>query len=491
MKKRINSLILTDFYKMGHVHQYPKDTELVYSTITPRSNKYFPEATEVTWFGLQGVLHEMVEDFKVNFFGRKVEDVFAEWNRYQVFCLNVPNPDSRHVEDLHGLGYLPVQIDALPEGTKVPFNVPCATIHNTNRRFAWLTNALETYLSLSLWRASTSATIASYFHLICREAAERTCENFDHLPFQCHDFSMRGHDSVISASQSSAGHLLYFKGTDTVPAIDYLERYYKADISKEIVGVSVPATEHSVMCVGGVDNEFQTYERLITEVYPTGIVSIVSDTWDLWGCIKNIIFPLKEKIMVRDGKVVIRPDSGNPVDIICGDPRAKTPEERMGLIELLSTEFECSANSKGFKVLSDKIGAIYGDGITLARAEEILSKLEMKGFASSNIVFGVGSFSYVYNSRDTLGWAIKSTFCVRGGERIPIFKDPKTDDGTKKSHKGMVLVDRGYDGNLFCEDGYTFYPGGGNSCGAMNTAFRDGDILVDDSLEDIRKRCWR
>jgi nicotinamide phosphoribosyltransferase len=237
---------------------------------------------------------------------------------------------------------------------------------------------------------------------------------------------------------SGAGHLLFFTGTDTIPAIDFLEDYY--DAYSDFVGGSVAATEHSVMCAGGDENERETFERLL-ELYPNGIVSVVSDTWDLWNVLTNIVPSLKDRILAREGKLVIRPDSGDPVKIIVGDELAPVGSpERKGVIELLWDTFGGVITDKGYKLLDSHIGAIYGDSITYDRLNAILDGLEKKGFASANMVFGIGSFSYQYVTRDTYGFAMKATEVEINGVSKPIFKDPVTDGGLKKSAKGRLSV---------------------------------------------------
>jgi nicotinamide phosphoribosyltransferase len=243
------------------------------------------------------------------------------------------------------------------------------------------------------------------------------------------------------------GHLTSFSGTDSLPAIYGARKHYGAT---EFVGGSVNATEHSVMCAGGKEDEVETFRRLL-ETYPTGILSIVSDTWDLWKVCTEHIVTLKEEILARDGKVVIRPDSGDPVDIICGtltpydsstgeDYHKSYRVREKGVIELLWDVFGGTINEQGYKVLDSHIGAIYGDSITIERANEICARLEAKGFASTNVVLGIGSFTYQYNTRDTFGFAMKATYVDVNGEGREIFKDPITDDGTKKSATGLLHV---------------------------------------------------
>lgn len=439
--------LLCDFYKVSHKDQYPEGTEVVYSTWTPRSGKHAPMIDKAVAFGFQGFVQEyLVEFFNENFFGREKEDVVNEYARVIKNCLFVPEPDTSHIEALHDLGYLPLKINAVDEGTKVPFRVPMLTIENTDTRFFWLTNYFETLMSNTLWKPSTSASIAQVYRNILDEYALKTTGSTAGVEFQGHDFSMRGMSGLEDAARTGSGHLLYFVGTDTIPAIQYAESYYGANIEKELVGCSVNATEHSVMCAGGKDDEYETYRRLIEDVYPTGIVSIVSDTWDLFHVITDTLPKLKDKILARDGgpesldKVVIRPDSGDPVKILCGDPSANSEAEKKGVVELLYDIFGGTVNEQGYKVLNPAIGAIYGDAITTERCQQICQNLAEKGFASTNVVFGIGSFTYQYNTRDTLGYAMKATSVTVNGQEREIFKDPKTDDGTKKSAKGRVAV---------------------------------------------------
>ena len=483
----IPATLLCDFYKISHREQYPPGTEIVYSTWTPRSNHYHPTANAVVVFGLQAFVKKyLIEYFNQNFFERPVNEVLSEYRRVIMHTLGIKFPSTDHLKELHMLGYLPIKIRALHEGTMVPIRVPMLTIQNTDARFFWLTNFLETLLSAELWLPSTSATIAKEYRDILVQWAEYTGGDPSFISFQGHDFSMRGMACVEAAASSGAGHLLSFVGTDTIPAICHLEQYYHADIENETVGTSIPATEHSVMCAGGYgDREYRTYRRLITEIYPSGMVSIVSDTWNLWDCVDLIIRDLKDEIMARDGRVVIRPDSGDPVKIICGDETASNRIAKKGMVEALWDIFCGTKTDRGFKVLDPHIGVIYGDSITLDRCERICAGLAAKGFASTNVVLGIGSYTYQYNTRDTFGFALKSTMCVIDGEERKIFKDPVTDDGTKKSNTGIVAVVKRDDGILTCIDNLPFDH---DAKDKMRDVFVDGELLVDDSLLLIRSR---
>lgn len=437
---KIPATLLCDFYKISHREQYPNKTEIVYSTWIPRATRR-EGIDHVVAFGFQAFIKEyLVDYFNENFFSRSVEDVVNEYTRVVKYTLGVANPDASHIKELHELGYLPIKIMALEEGTLTPLRVPMLTIENTHPKFFWLTNYLETIMSAGLWQASTSATIAHEYRKILDRYAMETVGNTSFVPFQGHDFSMRGMGGLEPAVHSGMGHLCSFVGTDTIPAIIGAEYYYGANIETELVGTSIPATEHSVMCAYGRD-EFESYKRIITEVYPNGFVSIVSDTWDLWKVLTDVIGKLKKEILARNGKVVIRPDSGDPVKIICGDPDSDNIFVRKGVVEVLWDIFGGTVTDKGYKVLDSHIGCIYGDAITIERCEAICRLLKAKGFASTNTVFGIGSFTYQYNTRDTFGFALKSTHVIIDGEEIQIYKDPVTDtDKIKKSLVGRCVV---------------------------------------------------
>lgn len=480
----MNTLHLTDGYKVDHRNQYPSGTELVYSNWTPRKSRV-PGVDKVVFFGLQYFIKKyIIEDFDKNFFARPKEEVVKEYKRR---ITNYLGPDAityEHVEELHDLGYLPVEFKALPEGILVPIRTPMFTVRNTQPDFFWLTNFLETLVSCVLWLPCTSATTAFQYRRILNHYVELTGGDREFVQWQGHDFSFRGMAGVEAAMMSGAGHLLSFSGTDTIPAIDFLEQYYNANADQELVGGSVPATEHSVMCMGTEDGEINTFKRLINEVYPAGIVSIVSDTWDYWEVVTSFIPQLKEDILKRDGKVVIRPDSGDPVLIICGDPAAPegSPEHK-GSVECLWDTFGGTVSPEGYKILDGHIGLIYGDSITIERCQEICRRLENKGFASTNVVFGIGSYTYQYVTRDTFGFAMKATYGEVNGEGREIFKNPKTDDGTKKSAKGMVKIE----GNAHMITGWSDQVSKKEEAeGLLKTVYKDGQLLVDWKLSQIR-----
>jgi len=479
---KIQPTLLKDGYKAGHIKQFPEGTQYVYSNLTARTSR-IPGIDYVVPFGIQAFVKQyLIKEFNEEFFSKSKAEVVAKYKRRMDTYLGPGAVPVAHIEDLHDLGYLPIKLKSLPEGTKVPIKVPVLTITNTKPEFFWLTNFLETLLSAVLWHPMTSATIASKYRSILDGYASETSDIPEFVQWQGHDFSMRGQTSIESACASGAGHLLSFTGTDTIPAIDYLEHYYDANSEKELIGGSVPATEHAVMCMGSKETELQTYDRLITQVYPSGIVSIVSDTWDYWKVLTSIIPTLKTQILKRDGKVVIRPDSGDPVKILCGDPEAPVDSvQYKGTVEHLWDVFGGTVNSKGFKQLDSHIGVIYGDSITLDRCEAILSQLKAKGFASTIPVFGIGSYTYQFVTRDTFGFAMKATHGVINCVSVDIFKDPVTDNGVKKSAKGLLRVneDLTLSEQVSVEDEAT---------GLLTTVFLDGKLMNITTLQEMRER---
>lgn len=481
--KSLPMMVLCDFYKISHRAMYPKGTEVVYSTWTPRASR-LTNVTEVVAFGMQAFIKTyLIDMFNENFFDKPKTEVVAEYKRMISSTLGVPDPDTAHIEELHDLGYLPLSIKALPEGTLVPLRVPMMTIQNTDPRFFWLTNFVESLTSCELWQASTSATIAHEYRKVLEKYATDTVGDIGFVGFQGHDFSMRGMSSLQSAVSSGMGHLLSFAGTDTIPAIVAAEVLYQADVTKELVGTSIPATEHSIQCT--YENDMTYLTKMITEVHPKGFVSVVSDGYDYWDVVGRVIPALKDKILARDGRLVIRPDSGDPVLIVCGDPNGRTELERKGTVEALWDIFGGTTTSKGYKLLDSHIGLIYGDAITFTRCKEICERLKAKGFASINCVYGIGSYTYQFNTRDTFGFALKSTLAVINGDEKQIFKDPKTDDGVKKSQKGRVAILQDGETLKFVDN---LLLKSAVKDDLLLEVYRNGYLLVDQKFSDIRAR---
>lgn len=475
----LDFITLTDGYKVDHRRQYPPGTTHVYSNFTPRASRNGDR--EVVFLGLQYALdkyfHESPRDTFWDVPRNEVEFMYYNFLRRYLGDEAAKAVGTDHIAALHDLGYLPLEVRALPEGTPTPIGVPMFTVENTHPDFYWLTNYFETLLSATIWLPSTSATMARRY----RRLLDRHTNNDPIVPYQAHDFSFRGMGSVEAAALSGMGHLVYFEGTDSLPAIDVIGQYYDG-----FVGASVPATEHSVMCAGGQESETATFERLL-KLYPKGIVSVVSDTWDLWKVLTETVPALKDKILARDGKLVIRPDSGDPVLILTGDENAPygSPARR-GVVGLLWDIFGGTHDNDGLRRLDPHIGVIYGDSITLARCQAICERLEWNSFSATNVVFGIGSYTYQYTTRDVQGFAMKATWTRQNGSEVFLSKNPITDNGTKKSHRGRLAVVRGYEGRLEVIDNLDTYQQSMIQQNLLKPVWRDGEFLEGLDWADVR-----
>lgn len=544
-----NMMLMADFYKIAHKNMYPEGMTKMYSTWTPRSNKFFPESKFVVWFGLQGFIKEyLVKQFKENFFDRPIKEVVKEYE-YYIHNTFDETAHTEHIVELHKLGYLPIEIKALPEGTKVPYRVPCCTIENTDPRFAWLTNYLETLFSCNLWMPSTTATRAYVYRSIIEKYINLTSDNKNWKRVGCGDFSFRGMASYEAAVTSGAAFLTSFDKTSTIPSIQYLCDNYGANVTKESVGSWSASVEHSCTTSNyAIDgNEETFFIKMCKELYPNKPFSFVADSYDYWNFVNKIVRDNKEIVLAHTGRINIRPDSGNPEDIICGvapmwkeynskqdferyysasemmrelyanerdvngnlipiylniknkkyivtwestndtdifNYRNATLEER-GTLDILWEIFGGTINSKGFKVLNPHIGMVYGDAITLERCEKICEHMYNLGYAVENVVFGAGSYSFQYNTRDTQGWAYKATYAEIGDKPIMIFKDPKTGDGTKTSQKGKVCVIRDKDNEIIYIDNLTKNNAITDN-NMLKTVFKNGVIVREQTLNEIR-----
>jgi nicotinamide phosphoribosyltransferase len=507
-----NSLFYTDGYKIGHKKMLAKGTTRLYGTWIPRSIKHAPKGVKkILSFGQQLAMRWLHDEFSENFFKLSKEDAM-QFGKDMSLYLGM-DYDASHFEALYDLGYLPIRVKALPEGIETLPNIPHMTFINTVDGFAWLTLYLETIISSLSWKPSTSATIAlQYKRNVVEWVMKTDPANAFLIPFLCHDFSARGL-SPWDMLSSGLGHATSFLGSDTIICIPGA-RYFYNEPKDQVAIYSVNASEHSVSTtkIFTVGEQQMIADWLVD--FPKGILSIVSDTFDLWKLITEYLPANKEAIMARDGKLVIRPDSGDPVDIICGTQIFEdrdhyndyeidretilTPEEK-GVIELLWEIFGGTINEQGYKVLDPHIGAIYGDSITLDRQIQIYERLKAKGFAATNIVLGVGSFTYQMNTRDTFGFAAKGAwFQVRTDGRslqdpasedvfqeYEIYKDPVTDDGTKKSLKGLVAVFKDDEDEYYVKTQCTHEE---ESEGELHTIYEDGKLMNQSTLSEIRER---
>lgn len=460
----MNLLLSTDCYKVSHGDQYPKGTTKVYSYLCAR--KGFTkeqgirlERNKVTFFGLQYYLQEYLAR------GITYEDIDEFLQVYRNIC-PISTETVERMRYVADLGYLPIEVKALPEFEQYPIFTPLLTITNTDPNAYWLVNYIEG-LMLKLWYPCSVATRSAEYHAVANEYSELTCDDNEHLPYSVHDFGYRSVSSEESAMLGGAAHLMNFAGSDTILGEYTMSKYYGFKIAK-----AIPASEHSVMCSHGKEDEFKSFERML-DLYPTGIVSIVSDTYNLWNVLWNFTDKLKDRILSRNGKVVFRPDSGNPEYIICGDPNEdKDTVMGRGALDILWEKFGGTINDKGFKVLNPKVGLIYGEGITLERYDSILYNMKQQGFASSNLVIGVGGLMLQNHSRDDYGFAQKTTYIEVDGEARNVFKDPIT-DRKKKSHKGLMsVVEAG--GELVTKEECTWEE---ESKGFLQTVFKDGKLV--------------
>lgn len=484
----INPMLLIDFYKAVHAEMLPEKITKSVSYFTPRMSRV-NMWDRVVHFGLQGFCKKyLIEYFNDNFFNRPFDKVVAEYKRIMDATLGKDAYKIDKIEKLHKLGYLPIEIVSLPEGTRVPMHCPMFGITNTHKDFAWLPQSLESLISAESWHPMLAATVGATYREIVNRYYNLTCEDDVPRAKALGAFDFRGEECTESAIKAGAGWCLSFLNTATVPTISYLELYYNCDCTKEPVAFGSPSTEHSVMCSNfAVDgDEITLLRRLLTEIYPNTSFSAVLDSYDYWNVIENILPQLKKEILEHNGCMLMRGDSGDCVEVV-----TKT-------VFKLWDIFGGKVNSKGYKVLDPHVKAIYGDSITIQRCKQIYEILMEKGFACSNVALGVGSFSFQCVeedgilkpfTRDTFSSCIKATYCEIDDKPFPIFKNPK-DGGFKKSQKGCCVVTRAANDKLIYVDGRTWdeaqVSGGDCDANLLQTVFKDGEMVKEQSLSDIR-----
>ena len=483
---KTNPMLLIDFYKAVHAEMLPKNITKSVSYFTPRMSRV-GRWNNVVMFGLQGFIKTyLIEYFNEEFFDKPFEEVIGEYKRIMDATLGENSYKIDKVKELHKLGYLPIEIVALPEGVKVPMHVPMFGITNTHPDFAWLPQSLESLISAESWHPMIAATVGSTYRDIVNKYYGLTCDDNISRARALGAFDFRGEECKDSAIKAGAGWCLSFLNTATVPTIPYLENNYVCDCTKEPVAFGSPSTEHSVMCSNfAVDgDEITLLRRLLTEIYPDTSFSTVLDSYDYWNAIDNILPQLKEEILNHNGCMLMRGDSGDCIEVV-----TKT-------VFKLWDEFGGTVNSKGFKVLDPHVKAIYGDSITVQRCEEIYKILMENGFACSNVALGVGSFSFQCIeedgilkpfTRDTFSSCIKATYCEIDGEPYPIFKNPK-DGGFKKSQKGCCVVVKDLNGGYTFQDEFTWESAVGYRDNELVTVFKDGVLTKEQSLQEIRER---
>lgn len=486
MLYNINPMLLIDFYKAVHAEMLPAKITKTVSYFTPRMSRV-RMWNKVVMFGLQGFVKTyLIDYFNERFFERPIDEVISEYERIMDASLGKGVYGLQKIKDLHALGYLPIEIWALPEGTKVPMHVPMFCITNTHDDFAWLPQALESLISAEAWHPMLAATVGATYRDIVNKFYDETCDDSVSRNKALGSFDFRGEECTDSAIKAAAGWCLSFVNTATVPVIPYLEKLYNCDCTKESVAFGSPSTEHAVMCSNyAVDgDEVTLLKRLLTEIYPDTSFSAVLDSYDYWNVIDNVLPQIKSEIMAHNGCMLMRGDSGDCIEVV-----TKT-------VFKLWDEFGGTINSKGYKVLDPHVKAIYGDSITIQRCERIYEILKDNGFAASNVALGVGSFSFQCVeedgilkpfTRDTFSSCIKATYCEIDHKPYPIFKNPK-EGGFKKSQKGCCLVYKNDNGELYYKDEYTWEEASCNSKQELKAIFRNSELLIDDSLANIRNR---
>ena len=482
---RTNPMLLIDFYKAVHAEMLPKGITKSVSYYTPRMSRV-KRWDKVVMFGLQGFIKTyLIDYFNEYFFKRPFADVMFEYKRVMDASLGEDTYNIGKIINLHKLGYLPIEIVALPEGTLVPIHCPMFGITNTHPDFAWLPQSLESLISAETWHPQLAATVGYTYRQIVNHYYDKTCDDNVSRARALGAFDFRGEECLESAVKAGAGWCLSHLNTATVPVIPYLEQNYNCDCTKEPVAFGSPSTEHSVMCSNyAVDgDEITLLRRLLTEIYPNTSFSAVLDSYDYWNIIDNVLPQLKKEIMEHNGCMLMRGDSGDCVEVV-----TKT-------VFKLWEHFGGTINSKGYKVLDPHVKAIYGDSITIQRCEEIYKILMENGFACSNVALGVGSFSFQCIeedgelkpfTRDTFSSCIKATYCEIDGKPTPIFKNPK-DGGFKKSQKGCCSVfKQGFDPMSFV-DGLTWEEACADPMNMLETVFKDGKLTKVQSLAKIRQ----
>ena len=482
---KTNAMLLADTYKFCHILQYNPGLTKLYSYWTPRKSM-LKTCDKMVFFGLQAFIQEFLVDyFKENFFDREINEVIAEYEKYMKVQLPGGGYATTNIIDLHRLGYLPLQIRAIPEGTSVSMGIPCIEVTNTHDNFAWLVQWVECILQAELWKTCNHATISKMYFELAKEYYDKTVDGGDPR-MAMSDFGMRGMSCTNESIRCSAAWLTCFNKTSTVPALPYIDKFYDADVTHTKIGMGAVSTEHSVMASNyAIDGDEVTFiKRMLTEIYPNTSFSMVSDTYDYWNLVDNIIPSLKSEILQHNGTLLIRPDSGDQFEVV-----TKT-------LEKLWVTFGGYANEKGYRVLNSHIRTILGDGCTLFTVRRIWEWMEENEFAANNVYFGVGAFCFtgifdneklIVNTRDTFGVAEKACAGITNGKFHFIYKDPKTDTGNlKKSHKGIVWVQTDSEGNLYETDEHDTMLN--ENASALKTVFKDGVMLNKQTFSEIRAR---
>ena len=460
-----NIILMGDSYKYSHYLQYPEKTEYVYSYIEARKSTIGEDFKGTLFFGLQGFLKKYLSKPITK------ENIDEAEKIVTVHGLPFYRQGWEYILEKYD-GYLPVTIKAVREGTFVPLSNVLVSIVNTDKNCWWLTSFLETALLRAVWYPTTVATISFETKRVIKKYLEETADDLSGLPFKLHDFGARGVSSGESAEIGGASHLVNFMGTDTIESIMWLMKYYNIE---NMPGFSIEAMEHSTVTSWGqgFENEKKAFSNMIDKCGGEGkLYACVSDSFDIYNAVENTWGKeLKDKVIEKGGTVVIRPDSGDPVEVT-----AK-------VIELLGKTFGYTVNSKGYKVLHPSVRIIQGDGVNYYSIKEILENYKKLGWSADNIAFGMGGALLQKLDRDTFSFAMKCSEITVDGISRDVYKNPVTDK-TKSSKKGrlkLVRIKGVYQTVLDC--GWNDY-----DTNEFTKVYNEGRLLVDLTLEDIRKR---
>lgn len=454
-----NIITMTDSYKVSHAVQYPPKTEKIYSYLESRGGS--DSSDETCFFGLQYIVKrylegQVVTQEKIDYAAERFE---AHFGNNKVFQRN----RWEYILNKHN-GKLPVSIYAVPEGTVVPTHNVLMAIENADPECFWITNYLETLLQ-QVWAPLTVCTYSRDCKMLILKYLKRTGDP-SLIQFKLHDFGFRGVSSVESSAILGAAHLVNFMGTDTFSANELLNEYYH----EPMAGFSIPAAEHSTITSWGRENEVEAFKNML-EQYPTGLVAVVSDSYNIYeACEKLWGLSLRNKVLERDGTLVIRPDSGEPPYVVCK------------VLDILGNKFGYTTNEKGFKVLDPHVRVIQGDGINKQMLDNILFRMQTHGWSADNIAFGSGGALLQKHNRDTYKISIKCSHAVIDGKKVEVYKNPVDDPG-KVSKKGRLA--------LIKRDGIYITVGEDTVSAEENhliEIFRNGELLVDQNLSEIRQR---
>jgi len=455
-----NLILNSDSYKTSHWVQYPSGSEYLSSYIEARKGDY-----DVVFFGLQAFIKEYLSTPITH------QDIDEAEKVIQAHGLTFNRAGWEHLIEKHD-GYLPLRIQAVPEGSIVPVsNVVCQVI-NTDPEFYWLPSYIETALLRAIWYPSTVASVSHYCKDIIRQALEKSADNTESLTFRLHDFGSRGASSQETVALGSLAHLVNFAGTDSMTALIAASRWYQ--MSDDMPAFSIPAAEHSTMTAWGRDGETAAFHNMIEQFGGEDkAFSVVSDSYDLWNAIDNIWGDaLKEEVKNMGGTLVIRPDSGEPTKVV------------REALERLAVKFGTTVNSKGYKVLPDYVRIIQGDGISSQSLSKIIDVVIKAGFSIENVTFGMGGGLLQQVNRDTMSWAMKSSATCIDGAWKDIYKDPVT-SRSKRSKKGRLALVKTDSGQLTTVKENEMSDPTDN---LLRDVYVDGQLLIEDSLTTIRER---